>query len=302
MDNELLNVLAKEYNKKFVEIELIRDWIGKVYLVKDDNQKYILKIFNNITMDSAKQSAYIMNFLCGEGVCVPKIYLTSSNELYFYHEGKVSVLYDFVEGSDIQNGENLQSIGEFAAIMHKKMKQYPYGICNHDKEYFIDRYIEILKKKNYASLNSFIDMGQYLWNIVGDAPTSFIHGDFHAGNLFDVNDKIVAFDFDAAAIASPLYDIATMCDATDYFSLDDDNFISGRSKTLSNLDEFLKGYNNHYHLSSNETKAILAFIAIRHFDIQATIIDSQGLNFVDDDFFDKQLIWLKKWKKFSIDK
>lgn len=37
------------------------------------------------------------------------------------------------------------------------------------------------------------------------------------------------------------------------------------------------------------------FIAIRHFDIQATIIENQGLNCVNKDFIKEQYQWLMKW-------
>lgn len=39
----------------------------------------------------------------------------------------------------------------------------------------------------------------------------------------------------------------------------------------------------------------MKMIAIRHFNIQATIIDSQGLDCVDDQFLDAQYMWLDIW-------
>jgi len=61
------------------------------------------------------------------------------------------------------------------------------------------------------------------------------------------------------------------------------------------LDRFLKGYDKYYSMSDKEITAVFDFIAIRHFDIQATIIESQGLNCVNKDFIKEQYQWLMKW-------
>ncbi len=59
--------------------------------------------------------------------------------------------------------------------------------------------------------------------------------------------------------------------------------------------EFMKGYENYFKLSEEEEKVIYNFIAIRHFDIQATIIESRGLACVNEQFLDAQYLWMEKW-------
>lgn len=117
--------------------------------------------------------------------------------------------------------------------------------------------------------------------------------------MFQGKHSITLFDFDACAIASPVYDIATYCDATDYFDLSDQNFELGIIQTQQNVAEFLKGYETYYTLCKEEETAVYDFIAIRHFDIQATIIHCLGLDCVDEQFLDDQYHWLEKWLDHS---
>jgi len=84
---------------------------------------------------------------------------------------------------------------------------------------------------------------------------------------------------------------------TDYFSLSDSNFEIGFNQTYSMLERFLKGYSKFYMLNDTEIKSIFDFIAIRHFDIQATIIESLGLDCVNTNFIKNQYDWLMKWEK-----
>lgn len=39
------------------------------------------------------------------------------------------------------------------------------------------------------------------------------------------------------------------------------------------------------------------WVAIRHFQLQATILEIYGINCVDEGFIDGQLYWLNKWQE-----
>lgn len=175
------------------------------------------------------------------------------------------------------------------------MEAYSGEVAEHGYDFFIKRYLDIMKMKEYQGIDKFAKLGTYLWEKVNNLPCGFIHGDLHGGNMLQDRDKITFFDFDACAAASPVYDIATFCDATDYFDLSEDNFENGFIQTRKNVNEFLKGYETYFNLSEDEKYAVYDFIAIRHFDIQATIIDSRGLACVDEQFLDEQYLWLEKW-------
>jgi Ser/Thr protein kinase RdoA (MazF antagonist) len=294
----IIDQLSKQYGYKFDDIQLLRDWIGQVYIVNSGSRRYILKIFKKQHSDAAKQSVSVMNYLKENDFPVPAIMKTLSGESCFLtvEDSRVAVLYEYIEGTEPDRDQNLKVIGELLGYMQKIMEHYPGELFDKDEKYYIERYISILSDKNYEGTDQFHEHGIRLWNRVKDNASGFCHGDFHAGNMIMNNNKIILFDFDACGIAHPIYDIATLCDETDYFNLSDRNFENGIIKTKENVEEFLRGYNIHYNLNENEIRAFYDYIALRHYDIQATIIDCRGLNCVDNDFLDNQYKWLIKWE------
>jgi len=239
-----------------------------------------------------------MNYLYKKGYPVSRIINTSYEELYYISktDERIGVLYEYIDGIEPDVNMYVESLGKLIGKMRSIMEGYSSNIVHHRKEFFIDRYIKILDKIEYEEKEKFSEHGRKLWNRVKDLPEGFCHGDLHTGNmLIDNNHKITLFDFDASTKANPAYDVATLCDMTDYFNLSDANFYDGYYKTQIMLDRFLKGYDKYYSMSDIEITAVFDFIAIRHFDIQATIIESQGLNCVNKDFIKEQYQWLMKW-------
>lgn len=294
----MINQLSKEYGYKFYDLHLLRDWIGQVYLVTSDSKKYILKIFREQHSSAAKQSALVMNYLYERDFTVPAIMKTLSGESFFLTaaDNHVAILYEYLDGSEPERNLNLQEIGKLAGQMRKLMEQYPGNLSRKDDQFYIERYLSILSKMEYADTEKFHEYGVSLWNRVRDNFTGFCHGDFHTGNMLMKKNKLYLFDFDACGIGYPLYDIATLCDETDYFSLSDTNFENGIIKLKENVAEFLLGCSQYDNLNKMEIRALYDYIALRHYDIQATIIDCRGLNCVDHAFLDNQYRWLVKWE------
>ena len=179
------------------------------------------------------------------------------------------------------------------------MESYPHEIACHGYEFYFQRYLTIMEKKRYAGREKFEELAKVLWEHIKNLPQGFLHGDLHTGNMFQTEDGIVTYDFDACALASPVYDIATLCDATDYFNSNETVMRQGWKKTQQNVAEVLKGYEAELKLTKEEKQSIGDMIAIRHFDIQATIIESQGIHCVDDAFLNHQYQWLEQWIKIS---
>ncbi|MDP4089562.1 MAG: phosphotransferase [Bacillota bacterium] len=297
---KLMEEIQNKYHCKFDNIELIRDMIGQVYLVEGNGERYVFKMFRKSYSEQAIQSAGIINYLHRKGYPVPRIINTLDEEPYYVSETeqRVGVLYEYIMGTEPDTDTDVESLGRLAGEMRSIMEGYSGNIVHHGKEFFIDRYIDILDRMGCEEKGKFSEYGNELWNRVRNLPEAFCHGDLHTGNmLIDSKHKITIFDFDASGKASAAYDAATLCDKTDYFNLSDANFYDGYRKTRIMLERFLKGYSRYYSMSDEEIRAVFNFIAIRHFDIQATIMESQGLNCVDQDFIKKQLQWLMKWDK-----
>lgn len=296
---DFLAQIKLHYGNGFKQINLIRDWIGQVYEVTNGNKRYIAKVFRKEYTRQALQSVEVMAYLKDNNFPVPDIITTLNGYRYFVFNNQIVVLYEYITGECVDKESSLYNIGKQAGWMRKSMESYVGEVADHGYDFFINRYLNVMKMKEYHGINKFSELGNYLWEKIKELPRGFIHGDLHSGNMIQNKNEIVFFDFDASAIASPVYDIATICDATDYFDLSSDNFEKGFIQTQENVTEFLKGYERYFNLSVEEKKAIYKFIAIRHFDIQATIIECQGLACVDEQFLDEQYLWLEKWIKHS---
>ena len=98
------------------------------------------------------------------------------------------------------------------------------------------------------------------------------HGDLHRGNLLETPEgKLYLLDFDTACLAPHMFDVMVMC-------------------------RFLQTYTQMINLTKQEIASIYDWIALRHFQLQATIVEIYGLDCIDDLFIDQQLEWLEAWK------
>lgn len=298
--NEMINILTNNYNIKFTNIELLRKGGCISYCVWSDDVKYFLKIIPTPFMDTAKQSLDILLYLQEKGFPSPYIITTKEGTSYIENidlEGSnLWVLFEFIEGREPDVGEDIETIGSLVGQLHTVMNDYNKELPVHDKEFFIDRYIHILKKIHYNEnkIEMFREYGDYLWKCVENIPLGFCHGDLHRGNLLKtISGKYYLLDFDTSCKAFSMYDIMVLCNSTNYFNFDE----NGYEKTKYTYEAFLKGYLKYRKLSKIEINSLYNLIAIYHYQLQATIIEIYGLDCVDEAFFDRQLDWLMRWSE-----
>jgi Ser/Thr protein kinase RdoA (MazF antagonist) len=265
-----------------------------------ENNKFFMKAIPSVFLDTAKQSLYILMYLEEKGFPSPHV-ISSKNGFPYVEVDELEcktylVLFDFIDGREPDEGEDVETIGALVGQLHSIMQGYKGSLPVHGKEFFIDRYINILKKKNYDEnkIKMFHEYGNTLWKKVEMLPRGFCHGDMHRGNLLRTSSgKYYLLDFDTSCNAFPIYDIMVMCNSTNYFDFDE----KGYQKSKSTYESFLKGYTKLCTLSDMELKAFYDLIAIYHYQLQATIIEIYGLDCVDIKFLDKQLDWLMRWRE-----
>lgn len=90
-----------------------------------------------------------------------------------------------------------------------------------------------------------------------------------------------------------MYDVTLICDMTDYFHFQEENF--DRSQDL--LKRFLSTYRKEHPLSHEEAAAFPALIALQHFSTQATIMELFGMESFSHQDMDEQLLWLERWNR-----
>lgn len=290
----ILELLQKNYDINIDSLTFNRKGGCVSYIVNSGNEKYFLKIIDNAFLDTAIQSIDIQQYLIKNDFPVPKIVNTKDSSPYFIYDNQLFVLYEYIEGVEPNLDNDAEKIGKLVGKLHELMSSYSGKLTTHNKEFFVDRYIEILRKKHYSDekLNEYIEIGNSIWNSVKDLPCGFCHGDLHRGNLLQTaDDKIYMLDFDTACFAPQLFDIAVMCDTTDYFNFDKNEF----HHTTKIFNHFMKSYSKYNQLNF-DIKPFYEFIALRHFQLQATIVEIYGLNCIDEEFINKQLGWIKQWR------
>ena len=298
MDEKTLqDILALNYGIESPSLEFLREGGTTTYIV-NGRSKYLLKVIGSAFSDTARQSASIMRYLEENGFPVPKMILTNSGEAFFETEidgeKKLIVLMEFIAGDEPELETCPAEVGAMVGRFHQLMWKYPDEIVFHDKEFFIVRYLEFLRKKNYPRIKEYEELGERLWDKVKNLPQGNCHGDLHRGNLLQNADgKIYLVDFDTACKAPVMFDVMVMCDMTDYFNLKQEDI----ELTKVVYREFLSGYVGYHKLSREEILSFPYWVAIRHFQLQATILEIYGVDCIDEGFIDGQLYWLNKWQE-----
>jgi Ser/Thr protein kinase RdoA (MazF antagonist) len=299
-EKRIFKVLLDSYNINFNTLKLLREGGCTSYLVFGENERYFMKIIPSAFMDTAKQSLSILMYLKEKGFPSPHIILTKNGFPYIEEDESddkiFGVLFEFIDGEEPSEGEDLETIGALVGQLHSIMCEFKGELQVHGKEFFIDRYINILKKKNYDinKIEMFREYGDFLWKRVENLPRGFCHGDMYRGNFSRTSSgKYYILDFDTSCNAFPIYDIMIMCNLTNYFDFDE----KGYQRSKSAFEAFLRGYTKYCTLSDNELKAFYDLVAVYHYQLQATIIEIYGLDCVDNKFLDKQLDWLMRWRE-----
>ncbi len=297
-ETQVLNILNEHYLMNFDTLEFVRDSGCVAYTIWANGCKYFLRITKSIFFDTAAKSLDIHLFLQKQGFAVPQIIFTKDGfpcvQVSDEEGACFYVLYEFIEGEEVNPEQDAEIIGAFIGKLHSVMKEYPGELIKKDKHYYVDRYINIMRTKQYDKIDEFIAYGEALWKRVKDLPYGYCHGDMYRGNILKTPDgRLYILDFDTSCEGFPMYDPALICNITDFFELEDDGYLKSKKVYERFLPEYLK-YNS---LTKGEIEAFYDLIALYHFALQATIIEIFGMDCVDNKFLDRQLRWLHKWQE-----
>lgn len=298
----IMRTLKEHYSLLFTHMEFMRAGGTKTFIVHSTGEKYLLKLIPSVFMDTIRHSFDVILFLSENDFPVPRIILTQDGQPYCNYEDDgefyLCVLFLFIEGREPELGEGIEEIGTLVAQLHNVMEKYTGALLARDKHFFIGRYLDILTRKEYDKykIQFYRDYGDALWERVKNLPQGFCHGDLFRGNLLRTSlGEFYILDFDTACRAFPVYDIMVMCDSTDYFKFEQAGFV----KTQKIYERFLTGYLPQRNLSNLEVKAFYDLVAVRHYQLQATIIEIHGLDCIDHSFIDKQMSWLMQWREMA---
>jgi Ser/Thr protein kinase RdoA (MazF antagonist) len=295
---EVLAVLQAHYPLGIREVSFFRDGGSLSFVVEAEKQKFFLRIIRPAFLDTARQSIGIHLHLLKNGVPVPAIILTKDGAASVTVSGpqgeSLYILYEYLQDVKMDAAAEAAELGRLAGRLHSTMKGCSGELVQRDRYFFIDRYIDLLRKKQYPKAEAFLAYGLAVWEKVKDLPRGYCHGDFHAGNILKTPaGQMYMIDFDTSCQAFPMYDVMMMCNRTHYFRF----YKKGYAASKAMLRQFLTGYRHYAALSDAEIESFFDLIAVYHFQLQATIIEIYGLDCVNEEFLDSQLDWLYKWRE-----
>lgn len=295
MQEALLEILHKHYGLECAALQFLREGGSRTYLV-EGTQKYLLKVIGASFAATARESVSIMQYLEKKGFPVPKTILTQAGDPLLVvpvgEEDRLIVVQEYIDGEEPDLTVRAVDVGTLTGQLHSLLEHYPGNLVAHSKQFFIGRYLDFLRQKEYPRLSVYERLGDSLWQRVKDLPKGNCHGDLHRGNLLESSDgQIYLLDFDTVCDAPIMFDVMVMCDMTDYFHLKQTDI----ETTKAVYERFLTGYSKYRTLSSAEQESFYDWVAIRHFQLQATILELYGIDCIDERFIDTQLDWLERW-------
>ena len=295
VESKLPEILRSHYGLQDFSLRFLREGGSRVYLVEGESG-YLLKVIGAAFADTARQSVSVMRFLESRDFPVPKTLLTQSGEALLETsldgETLLILLQEYIEGDEPDLEVRAPEVGDLVSRLHCLLEQYPDKLVSRGYDFFIGRYLDILRKKNYPGLSAYEELGRKLWQKVGGQPEGNCHGDLHRGNLLEAADgQIYLLDFDTVCYAPVMFDVMVMCDMTDYFRLNPEDI----DRTGRVYEQFLSAYTQRRSLTAAEKQSFPDWVAIRHFQLQATIVETYGPDCIDTQFIDWQLHWLKSW-------
>ena len=293
---DIIDFIDEHYDIGVISVVNLQDGVSSTYLIQGKEEKYLLKFIPESFKSTAIESLEVLMYLEKHNFPSPRVVPTKLGYPYLYNDKSLTTLYTYTEGKELDDHEDFKKIGATIARLHQLMENYKGPLKEKGKEFFVNRYINILGEKRYCNSKTaeFKEYGDYLWERVKDLPKGYCHGDLHRGNLIKNSEgDYHLLDFDTSCNAFPIYDVMILCNSTDYFTYREDLF----ELTKIRYEKFLEGYKEYRTLDKCEIDAFYDLIGIYHYQLQATIIEIYGLDCVDDAFIDNQLDWLMKWKK-----
>jgi len=290
---EIVDFLNRHYPMRTDRVELFRDAGSTSYTAFSGTQRYFLRIMKPAFHDTAARAADIQVFLHKRDFPVPPVVFAAAGLPYVRTDGGLFILYEYIEGDEPDPERDAEAIGALVGRLHQVMREYSGELIHRDRQFYIGRYIDLLRAKPYRKADAFAEYGDALWEKVKDLPRGYCHGDMYSGNFHKTPDgKLYVLDFDTSCDGFPMYDPTLICNRTDYFDFDK----NGYEKSKQVFSRFLPGYLKYSALSRAEIDVFYDLITLYHFALQATIIEVFGLDCVDGGFLDKQLDWLYRWR------
>ncbi len=303
---------AQNYGIVPIKTVLYRNSSGMLYIIETDDKKYAFKVYSSYetgdTIHSqafrAKESFGVINHLYKNEFAVPKIYTTLEGNLwceFSMAEGTgIGALFEYITGDDVQYRDIMHHIAKTTASMHNIMSKYTGPLSRLGEDFYIGRMMTILRKY-YDENDQIRDLEQFghmAFDKIRDLPQGFCHGDYGTHNIASKDGRLYVFDFDAASRSYPLFDIALICDTSNFWKFD----AKAMRKTKDNIYHFADIYTRHCQLTDKQIDSFIYFLALRQYEVRATVAHTSlpkvGTHFLNKGYLDSLHDWMVKFTDY----
>ena len=306
------SIAAQSYGIAPKKTVLYRNSGGILYFIETGDRKYVFKVFSGYeTRDTvhsqafrAKESFGVINYLYENGFAVPKIYTALDGKLWCdfpIAEGSATgALLEYIAGDDVEYNDIKNDIAETTASMHNIMRDYTGSLSQLGEDFYIGRMIKILHKyyDENDKIREISQLGHMAFDKIRDLPRGFCHGDFGTHNIAAKDGRLYVFDFDVASRSYPMFDIALICDTSNFWKFD----AKAMCKTKDNICRFADIYTKHCTLTETEIDSFIYFLALRQYEVRATVahisLPKIGAYFLNEGYLDALHSWMAKFTDY----
>ncbi|MFS4491858.1 phosphotransferase [Maribacter sp. 2308TA10-17] len=223
------------------------------YQITTQDERYVLTICEQKTVQSARELAYLLEYLAENKFETSKLIRTIINEPISNWKGKPVMFKVFLNGEIIQDIPNsiLEAIGEEIGQLHKiEAPDYLPKVLTYGKEYFHEAHA-------YAADSNFEKWLREIEDYIKpyfseDLPKSLIHSDIFFSNIVvnTAENDVCIMDFEEAANYFRIFDIGMtlvgLC-------------CNEGALNLSKATHLLRGYQKELALNASEKSSLQAF-------------------------------------------
>ncbi|MGG4178629.1 aminoglycoside phosphotransferase family protein [Virgibacillus pantothenticus] len=218
----IYNFLNNYKFKGEVEFEIVKSRPNIIYLIKNNNEFYIVKFYSQYTKIFNEVSILqLLNFKNVQSIEI----IRNNKDKYITPitggEKMYGVIYEFLyeqEGKQFNSNKNAKNLlNKYMCFKEVLNTHYNFlnteSIVHYNKEILIERPLTKIKGfKNIAKFTSRLKEieGKFSSKTSSEnIPTQIIHGDLHRGNILFSKD-ITFIDFEDIGWGSPLLDISSL--------------------------------------------------------------------------------------------
>jgi Ser/Thr protein kinase RdoA (MazF antagonist) len=302
--------IRAEYNvSNITAIIFYQAGLNDTYLISGSTEKYILRVYSKDwrSLSDIYCEIDLLLHLHKQHIAVATPIARNDDNYITSVEApegtRHMVLFTYAQGNNLAFDRHSKQHAEFygasMAAMHTALDNFTtvHKRFKLDIQYLLEQPLKIIKPFLFHRADDWWYLQQLSAQIKNQYNTyatdsltqGYCHGDLNGENAHLHNNKLVLFDFDCCGAGNQVYDLAVF------------RWGSRLQKKEKQLwPYFITAYQGKRNLSASDLQAIPLFIGIRHIwhiGLHILLSADRGQHWINDQYFERQITFLKNWEK-----